>query len=286
LDAAVLRTTDERVVPDADLAERHDDEARRDWLAARLREALARSEGSWAAIVLPPLLGIDRARAEELTQRVGAPCGEAMGLPGGPSGLRFERASRRAYAGAGIAHVVARATRVARAEGHFIVQTEEEGAFEAQAVVLAAGGLLGGGLEYAPSDSELATALPAAARLAFRLTIDAPATVGASRRPLEIPGSLFGVPPESLADRAGATSLLDHTGILTRGDGTVLSDMPDEGVPGLFAAGEIVADAPRFWLSALSSGTIAGVSAARFVASGSATPFHHFERGGLDAGGV
>ena len=53
---------------------------------------MAKGGGRLRALVLPPCLGIERARARELLDIAGIPCGEAIGLPGGPAGLRFERA--------------------------------------------------------------------------------------------------------------------------------------------------------------------------------------------------
>jgi hypothetical protein len=52
-------------------------------------------------------------------------------------------------------------------------------------------------------------------------------------------------------------ALLDHVGIATDEDGRVTA-----GGPGLFAAGELVADRPRTWLDALATGARAGVLAA------------------------
>src|ERR1019366_7630074 len=104
IDARVLKYADERGIPDADFAARHDDDARLAWLAERLREALSgRAEGGGlAGIVLPPSLGVDRPRSQALSERVGVPCGEPIAMPGGPAGLRFERARDRAFATAGI----------------------------------------------------------------------------------------------------------------------------------------------------------------------------------------
>lgn len=106
---SVLRHADERVIPDADFASRHDDEARLGWLAERLREALGRDGARVKALLLPPSLGVERARAAALSELVGVPCGEATALPGGPAGLRFERARDRALAAAGVTVVTARA---------------------------------------------------------------------------------------------------------------------------------------------------------------------------------
>jgi glycerol-3-phosphate dehydrogenase subunit B len=258
LDATAIRHVDERVLPAADYAARHDDETRLAWLSERLRDALARAGDGIAALLLPPSLGLERPRALALSRLVGIACGEAIGLPGGPSGLRFERARDRAVEAAGIEVVRARVRCVEPHEDRWHVVLEEGAdALDAAAVVFAAGGLVGGGLEYAPAEAGLATVFPAASRPPFRLGLDAPVTLGAHGEPLEAPGSLFGIAPESLAWPFTSDALMDRVGVLTA-DGGRAGD-------GLYAAGEIVADAPRTWLNALESGARAGASAARSV---------------------
>ena len=257
LDAAVLRYADEETIPDADFSARHDDEDRLGWLAERLRASLARAPGRWEALVLPPTLGVERPRAEALSRRVGVPCGEPIALPGGPSGLRFEQARDRALRVSGAQHVRVRALAVERTGGLWRVTAEDEQAFDAHAVVVATGGLLGGGLEYAPSEATLATALPPAPRLPFRLTLRASLPLGAHGRPLELPGSLFGFAPERLAGPAARDRTIDRVGVLTDRETGVRAPS------GAFAAGELLADAPRTWLWALSTGARAGALAAR-----------------------
>ena len=264
IDAQVLRHSDERGIPDADFAERHDSDARLGWLAERLREALA---GGWAGstlagLVLPPSLGVDRPRAGELSQRTGLPCGEPLAMPGGPSGLRFERARDRALSSASIERCRGRALRVERAgagagSGAWRVTTDDGQSIEADAVVLATGGLLGGGIEYAPSEAIPATTLPPGSRAPIRASLDAPLTLGAHGRPLEVPGSLFGLAPEQIAWPFAPDGLLARAGALVEGDGRCTG-----APPGLFAAGELVADAPHTWLRALIDGANAGGAAA------------------------
>jgi hypothetical protein len=262
LDATVLRMSDERALPDADFAARHDDDDRLGWLAERLRDALARTGGVFSALVLPPSLGVERARAEALSKHVGIPCGEAIGLPGGPSGLRFERARDRALAAAGVNRLRDRTTAVERTEGSWRVHTESGHVYEGDSVVLATGGLLGGGVEYAPSETVLATVLPPAARPPLRLAIRAPVSFGSRGRPLELPGSLFGLAPESVARPFARDALLDRAGVLVEENGV------STGVAGgdLFAVGDLAADQPRTWLGALCAGVRAGVASARGTA--------------------
>jgi glycine/D-amino acid oxidase-like deaminating enzyme len=257
LDVPVLRYRDEDRIPDVDFAERHDEAARLDWLAGRLRESLA--QGGWAAVVLPPSLGVDRPRAVALSERVGVPCGEALARPG-VSGLRFERARDRALARAGVKRIRARVTSVEAAGGRWRV-TSEDATLEAAAVVFAIGGLIAGGLEYAPSEATLATALPAVALPPVRLGLRAPVTITADGRPLDLPSSLFGIAPEDLAWPFADAPLLDRVGLGVGADGA----LPPEpsSATGLYAAGDVVADAPRTWGAALVGGVVAGAAAAR-----------------------
>jgi hypothetical protein len=257
LEATVLRHVDERAVPDADFAARHDDPGRLGWLADRLREALARSERKAGALLLPPSLGVDQSRAEELSKLVGVPCGEAIGLPGGPPGLRFERARDRALAKAGIQTVRGRASRLEPIGGGWRVTlaANGDGGLEADAVVVAAGGFIGGGLEYQSSEWILAAALPPYSREPFRCTIDGPLPLGSHGKPLDLPGSLYGMPPESIAWPFASDPLMGRVGVLAASDGRVTQ--------GLYAAGELTANLPRTWFDALESGIRAGIAAAR-----------------------
>ena len=253
--AAIELRSDESAVPDADFAARHDDGARLGWLADRLREALAATPtGPLRALVLPPCLGAERARADALSERLGVRCGEALASPGGPAGLRSERAMRRALAAAGVEVLEARARSVSRTASGWSVVSEQGPSAEGDAVVVAVGGLVGGGVEYAPGESILATALPPFSRPPFRLGIDAPLPLGAHGQPLDLPSSLFGSAPEHLAWPFARDPLMDRVGVLADARGRV--------APGLFAAGELLADRPRTWLDALATGVAAGAAAA------------------------
>jgi hypothetical protein len=254
IDASVLRHVDERHLPDADFAARHDDAERLGWLGERLRDALHRAGDRPAALLLPPSLGLDRQRASDLSKLAGLPCGEAMGLPGGPVGLRVESARDRIFETRGIEVVIARATAIETASSGWRVALGRD-RIDAGAVVVAAGGLLGGGLEYQPSEWIHAAELPPCARAPFRCTINGPFPIGADGRFLEAPSSLFGVPPESIAWPLARDPLLEKVGLLAAGDGHV--------APALYAAGEILADRPRTWLEALESGVRAGAAASR-----------------------
>jgi hypothetical protein len=182
---------------------------------------------------------------------------------GGPSGLRFENARDRALLAAGVTVVLGRALRVSHdgePGAHAAWRTELEGGehLEGHAVILATGGLVGGGLEYTPAGAYFAEVLPATPRPLLRVTCEAPVQLGAFGRPLDDASSVFGAPPETHAWPFVETPLLDHAGVRVDVDGNV------RGAPrGLFAAGELAAGPPHTWLAALTSGTRAGDAAVR-----------------------
>ena len=250
---SMLRTTEERSMSDVELAMRFDDDARVAYAAERLREALP-STGTVKAIALPPWLGARRARAEDLSRLVGLTCGEVLGDPAGPAGERFEAGRDRALEAAGVEVVAAWVTRIERRDRAFLVQARDAAAVPGDTVVLATGGLLAGGVEYSPSEAILSTALPPNPRPIFTFPIDADVRLGLDGKPLGMPGSMFGVAPESLAWPFEAEPALERVGILIDHDG--------RGAPGIFVAGDLVEGRPRTWLEALESGARAGTLAA------------------------
>jgi hypothetical protein len=251
--ATVLRHADERAIPDADFAGRHDDPTRLAWLGERLRDAVGRRDGAFGALVLPPCLGVEESRARDLSTVVGVPCGEATALPGGPAGLRFERTRERVLADAGVDVIRTRASSVERTAGGWRV-TAGAHVLDVAAVVVATGGLLGGGTEYVPSGTGATRSRPP-----VRLTLASPLALGSHGRPLGAPSSVFGAAPERLAWPWTEDPVLERAGALVGPEGESASY-------GLFAAGEVVADAPRTWLASLASGLRAGAAAGRTIA--------------------
>lgn len=252
VEATITRYRDERPLAHAELAARHDDPARLGWLADRLREALARANNA-VAVLLPPWLGVDRPRAEALSGAIGVPCGEASCALASACGVRFERARDRAFATAGIEVRRTWVTRISRQDGDgaasFLVACEDADPLTARTVVLATGGLIGGGLAFTPSDAVLGGAVSREARPMFRVAIETPGTLGTRGKPLDRPGSLFGRPPEALAWPYEEDPLLERVGLLVAPDFAVLG-APD----GLRACGDVAADRRRTWLDAWASG--------------------------------
>jgi glycerol-3-phosphate dehydrogenase subunit B len=251
----VLRFDDEHRAADADLAARHDNGERLGWLAGRLREGLALVEGT-RGILLGPWLGAAAPRAEALSATVGVPCGEALVGAGSPAGHRFEAARDRLLDALGAKSIRDRALRVARSDGEgdgsrFTITLAGGASVHADAVVLATGGLAGGGLIYAPPEHGARVSLPPEGKVPFELSAEAPVALsfGRSER-LGIVGSMQGPELDLVAwPQDGRAGALEAVGVQCEG---VLA------APGIAVAGDLVAGRPRTVLEAVTSGLAAG----------------------------
>ena len=120
---------------------------------------------------------------------------------------------------------------------------------------MATGGLVGGGLIYDPSEVGHGGELPPEPRPYMRASL-ANMVVGVRGIPLDVPGSMFGAAPETLAWPFVERGDLERAGVLIDEGGRVFRTQR------LFAAGELVADRPRTWLEAARAGLSAGSLAA------------------------
>ncbi len=229
--------------------------------------AASRAHDGW---LLGPGLGLTPATALALRAALGKPIGEVTSRPGGVAGVRFARARDALLSELGVRWIRGRVRSVtARAGGHaVIVEAPPDGgrtSIEADAVVLAVGGLVAGGIELA------AAADPGAP--AFRLGFDAEAALALGGRPLDVVSSLDGADLVALG-----RSALERVGVdvLVRGRVRALRSLPLAGAVGppvavtttdpprdLWAAGGCVADRPRTLLDAVRTGIVAGGDAAR-----------------------
>ncbi|MGK4008794.1 FAD-binding protein [Sorangium sp. So ce1036] len=260
VDAPILRFDDERRIPDGDLAARHDDPARLSWLLERLREALEGAGGA-GAILLGPWLGARAPRAEALSARLGVPVGEALVGAGSPAGLRFEAARDALLAAIGATRRHGRVRAVGarrdgpgdRAERVSVHVEGDDAPLEADAVILAIGGLAGGGVAYAPPERGAGHDLAARGAAPFALSIAAPVTLGDARGPLGVVSSMQGPELDVIAwpcgERPGA---LETVGIRCEGV---------RAAPGVLAAGSVVAGRARTVLDAVTTGLRAGAEA-------------------------
>lgn len=254
VDADLLKHSHEGRVSPADLALAHDDPERRAWLCARLSEVLQRA-GRADALLLGPWLGLDSARAPEVSERLGMPVGEALDQVGTVAGLRFEAARARLLGTLDLAIEPAMATRVHRDGAELLVDLDHGERVVTDAVVLATGGLVAGGIVYDPPERDATTGLAPSGRAPFHLSVDVPdAVLQARGRPLRVVGSMQGPSLDESAWPIDADpGLLEAVGV--RSDGLTLG-------PRVFCAGDVVADKPRTTLQAVYLGLLAGAAAA------------------------
>jgi len=232
-DVGLVLHTDERAMSHVEIAARHDDPARLARAAERIRSSLGTTLEGAAAVLLPPWLGASAPRARELSALVSVPCGEVLVPIDGPAGVRFEHARDRCLQNARIDARPGRATEIS--ETKVVLASGETLACDA--VVLATGGVLAGGIVYTPGEPST-----------FALSYEAPVDLGTGDgRPLAVPGSVYGVPPESLVWPGGRG--LERVGIIA-------------GSRAITACGDCACDRPRTMLEALSSGARAGRRAA------------------------
>ena len=246
----VLRHAHESMAPDADLAALHDDAGRVDWLLERLRKAPA-LEGK-CAVLLGPWLGTRPGLGTQLSAGLGKPVGEPLSLPGGVAGLRFDAARDDMLARIGATRVAGWAVRLTSGgatPAAVLAELESGETIDADAAVLAVGGLTAGGIRFAPPQP-------------FELSLACPAVLALRGTPLLTSGSPHGASFEAFAwsgyrsaagfERVGIW--VDENGGFRAADGSPRA--------ALFAAGDTVADAPRKLLDAVRSGLVAGGSAA------------------------
>jgi glycerol-3-phosphate dehydrogenase subunit B len=252
-DAKLWKLAGEERIAAADLAGRHDDEARLGWLRERLREMLARA-GRAHAVLTGPWLGLARPAAPKLSSDLGLPVGEALAGVGSPAGLRFEAARDRMLAGLGLARERHRVSRV-RARGSELVVTVDGGdEVIADGVVLAIGGVAAGGVVYDPPEQRAGQEMAPAGARPFRLSLQAPIELAWQGRRLDVVSSIHGPSLDDVAWPVDADpSCLEAIGVSCDGA---------QAAPGIFAAGDVVADKPRTVLQAVWSGIRAGAAAA------------------------
>lgn len=225
-----------------DFAELLDASERRAWFVEQVAEVAARCD----ACLVGPWLGVRAETALEVRRMLGKPIGEVLSLPGGPSGARFEAARDALLERIEVTRRVGRVANVARVGSGFrailLDGAGGERALEARAVVMAIGGVVGGGIEYRGSGSSAA---------GFVVSLEAPlaleldgedATTFPALGGLDFTTAGFGV-----LERVGIVP--DRAGGLADGGGTTIMSI----------AGDCVANEPRTALRA----ALGGLRAAR-----------------------
>lgn len=265
IDVALLRFTGEHRLSDPDLAARHDGPARLAWLAERLRESFARSGQTPGAVLLGPWLGLDTARAAALTALVGIPAGEALASAGSSTGWRFARARNRVLAPI-TTPLQGRVTRLHPAgDGHdrpSLTLAGQPARIHADRIVLACGGLVGGGILYDPPEIHAGADMPESDAPSFRLSFEIAPTPDGERPHLASGGARIGVASSMFGPdldltawpTPGRPGMLETVGVAVDSAGLA--------APYLAVAGDAIADRPRTVLAAVESGLYAGAWAA------------------------
>ena len=257
VDAPILRFTDEARIADADLAMRHDEPARIEWLAERLREMVHAARGeapSISGVLLGSWLGVKQERATELSSRVGVSVGEVLVGVGSTAGLRFETAVERFLARLSVKFVAERVTGLHRAGQRIeIVLASESSRVVADAVVVATGGMATGSIVYTPPDLQASEHMPSRIDPPFSFgiqTVDLSIPLSCGKERIDAGSSVFGPPLDRTAWPTNArSSTLESVGIEAE-DGKVC--------PGIYAAGDVVAGKRRTMLEAVASGLRVG----------------------------
>jgi putative NAD(P)-binding protein len=228
-----------RLLSDHDLALCFDEPP---WQAA-VAESLRSLDASFTACLVGPWLGLSPDCSERLRRLSGRALGESLSDPGGLAGVRFQIA-RDAWLGRtrlpayrGRVRSLRRTAQGIHAEWQALGAATSEPLGEAfDGVVLALGGVLGGGVRYQ-------SGLTSTRRGAFSLSLEAPAE-------LRLDGRDVGL----VAGSEGADLVALGMGALERVGVRVTSEQQLPEQAGLFAAGDVVAARPRTALEAIAAG--------------------------------
>jgi glycerol-3-phosphate dehydrogenase subunit B len=253
--ALTLRFSDEALIADVDLARRHDDPERVKWLARELLRAKERA-GRGVAFLLGPWLGVETDAAALLASSLDCPVGEIVAAHAGTFGARYRFARARLAEQEGIDLVEGEATEIVHRRDRLEVIVEEA-VHPADRVVLATGGVAGGGIVYRPPlvDATADGALQIAP--SFALSLRAGIELGPPHR-RALAGSSEGPVLDHTAWPSGSSAgALERVGVAIDDAHRVV------GSTRVLAAGDLVAERPRTVLVAVASGLAAGATAAR-----------------------
>lgn len=235
-----LGRSGERRINVYDFARLHDEAARADSLVNELRRAAPAD--AW---LVGPWLGVEPDTVKRVRAALGQPIGETTSPPGGPAGARFDLARDRLLESLGVTVVRASVELLEPSGSGWTLSAtgadEFSQSFEADAVVLAAGGVVAGGVELERPR------LGHRGGAGFRLSLRAPVRFALDGKELETASTLHGVDFEVFG--LGA---LERVGVACDGPRAI-------GHTTLFVAGDVVAARPRTVLEA----AWAGIAAAR-----------------------
>lgn len=246
--------------PDTTVARAFDDHQRVQLAAASLAGAI----DGFAAVLLGSWLGIETDAASSLGRALDRAAGEPLSALAGSAGARFESASARMLAAHGLTRVEGTVAALRR-EPRWRAELEHGSAIEADAIVIATGGLISGGIEFAPSGARESDEFPEPPTRPFRTSFacdELCLAIGAA--PVEAPGSLHGLNPEDLRWPAVAEERAVFERVGLRCDASLRAvDETGSPIAGCMVAGTAVAEAHHTVIASLVSGWRAGEQAAK-----------------------
>jgi len=231
-----VQSEEERRMSSYDFARRLSEPKRRASLAKSLANTAC--EG-W---LLGPWLGEEPEVAEQLREGLHQAVGETTSAPGEVAGARFEKARNRLIEASEIQAIQAQVRRVYSHAGCWNLDLCSAPGIEVDAVILALGGVAGGGVQL--DHSRLAGGSGS-----FQLSLEAPVPLVLNGTPTGEPSSLAGI--DFAQHGLGA---LERVGAAHR-DHAILHQ------PGLYVAGDLVAARPRTILEAVQGGIRAALRA-------------------------
>lgn len=193
VEVPVLESDLERLARDAAVARRFDNPER----LSRLTEVLRPLAASFDAVLVGPWLGLGPDVAARVSSGVGKPVGETLTYMGGTAGERFERAAEVLLERTEVKLVRATVAAVSRQDGKLVINLAEGEPLQAEAVVVACGGVVSGGLEIRSSEWQPAAEIPAAASRGLHLSFEAPLALRVDGALAERTSSLHGIDVEA-----------------------------------------------------------------------------------------
>ena len=223
--------------PDVDLAQAHDDPTQLAWLASDSRESRALADK--ARCCSDPGSASKRRAPRSSRRRLGKPVGETLSPPGAAAGARFRaRAAPPRFARGAVLERTVLGARAGKATSPQVITLDSGAQLEADELVVAAGGLVGGGITCGREPAAVST-----------IKLPAPTVIGGESGRAEL--AAMGPIARSFAWSPDAGGLGDRTRrpLLRPERRCPRSHRRERGW--LFAAGDVVADRPRTVLEAL-----------------------------------
>lgn len=239
-----------RFLPEGELAARADDPA---WAAA-LGAALRSAGDGQAPLLCGPWLGLVPGSAQRVREAARRPLGEVLSAPGGPAGFRFE-AARDAWLSR--SEIEVRCASVEQvtlgAQGFEVTLRDGAGGSEQlrpqpSEVILATGGVAGGGVRFLAGTGVEARTFSLSLGVSVR---GAALSLRLRGREVSLESGRLGADLQGLGRAA-----LEQVGVLS-------DELQGTTLPGVYVAGDLVADRPRAALEAISSAIVAARAACR-----------------------